>query len=171
MLASARRDPQRGCERVGHHSPQPVARWNLAQIPREQLAGLTAAIQSHDYLDRVVREIEELHRVVFHANERVDWSLVRRSAEQILITEIVGRHRGQIEGVFFALRAMENGGKSWEAAIRELAASMHSYYTTPLGIVMRQDLFGTDVVFITPDAYVWTDRLRGRQEAGQPETP
>lgn len=142
----------------------------MARISREQVADLTAAIQSHDYLDRIAREIEELHRVVFHANQRADWSLVRRSAEQILITEIVSRHRGQIDGVFFALRAMENGGKSWEAGIRELAASVHSYYTTPLGIVIRQDLFGADVVFITPDAYVWTDRLRGRQAAGRPET-
>ena len=57
---------------------------------------------------------------------------------------------------------MQDAGQNWEAALRELAAAIHSYFTTPLGMVMRQDLFGSDAVFITPDAHTWTAQLKGR---------
>lgn len=132
----------------------------MSRLTREQLEALSAAIRTQDCLERVVGEIEHLHRVVFHANQRANWDVVRRSAEQILVAEIVCRHRGQPDGVYFALRAMEDGGRTWDAAIRELAASIHSYYTTPLGIVMRQDLFGPDVVFFTPDALESSAQLK-----------
>jgi hypothetical protein len=138
----------------------------LTQIAQEQMNGLTAAIEAHDFLRRVRDGVEHQHRVVFHGNERADWSLVRRSADQILIAEIMNRHRGQIDGVYFALRKLENDGRTWDAAIQELAEQIHSYYTTPLGIVMRQNLFGSAVVFITPDALDWTDQLRRREAAG-----
>ncbi len=137
----------------------------MARIPRERFDDLTVAIRSQDYLRRVAHEIEELLRVVFHDNEHADWSLARQSAEQILIAEIVSRYHGQADGVYYALRAMEDGGKQWDVAIRDLAAAMHSYYTTPLGIVMRQDLFGDDTIFITPDAYTWAERSQGKQQA------
>jgi hypothetical protein len=134
----------------------------LSQLAREEIERLTAALQAHDYLARIVREIERSHRVVFHDNKRVDWDLVRRSAEQILIAELVCRYQGRAEGVYFALRALEDGGQKWDAALRGLAAAIHSYFTTPLGMVMRQDLFGSDAVFITPDAHTWTAQLKGR---------
>lgn len=128
----------------------------MAQIAQDELDRLTNAIRTHDHLRRMVAEVERLHRVVFHGNERADWSLVGRSAEQILIAEIVHRHRGNTEGIFFALRSLEDGGKTWDEAVGTLASAMHSYYTTPLGVVMRHELFGADAVFFTPDAYEWT---------------
>jgi hypothetical protein len=134
----------------------------LPRLERDQIRILTAALYSEECVERVLREIEQLHRVVFHANERVDWDLVRRSAEQILIAEIASRHGGDPLGIFLRLRALEDSGKSWDAAIHELAVQIHSYFTTPLGIVMRQDMFGDEVVFITPDAYEWTAKNRGR---------
>jgi hypothetical protein len=129
----------------------------------DEIERLTQACGAHDYLGRILGEIEALQRIVFHANQRADWSRVRRSAQQILMAEIVYRYQGHPEKVYFALRALEDGGQSWPVAIRELAAAMHSYFTTPLGLVMRQELFGEEVVFITPDAYDWTAQLQGRE--------
>ncbi len=123
---------------------------------------LLAALRGDGDLTRVVDEIERLHRVVFHGNRRADWSLVRQSAEQILIAEIVSRHQGHVDGAHAALRNLQAQGQDPTAALRTLAANVHSYYTTPLGIVMRQDLFGDDVVFLTPDALGWTSQVRGR---------
>ncbi len=143
----------------------------MAQLSTDEIEQLTRAIHAHDYLARLVSEIEELHRVVFHANPHADWSLVRRSAEQIVIAEIIYRHRGQPEEIHQVLRAMEGSGQTWEAAIGELAAGIHSYYTTPLGLVMRQDLFGPAAVFITPDAYEWTAQLKGRESPAKEGTP
>lgn len=134
----------------------------MAQLSREQIETVLAAIGTNDYLCRVRDEIEQMLRVVFHANARADWDLTRRSAEQMLVAEIVSRYQGDYQRVFFALRAQEDGGQTWNAAIRELAAGIHSYFTTPLGMVMRQDLFGKEAVFITPDAYDWAAQLRGR---------
>ncbi len=135
----------------------------MARLTREQVEALTAAIGAHDHLRRVAGEIEHLHRVVFHANARVDWALVRRSAEQILIAEMVSRHGGHPDGIFYQLRNLEDQGRSWDEAVREVAAAIHSYFTTPLGLILRQDLFGDEAVFITPDAYEWTSYLRHRQ--------
>lgn len=139
----------------------------MSQLAREEIERLTAAVRTHDHLRRIVDEIEHLHRVVFHDNARADWGLVRRSAEQILIAELVGRYQGQPDGVFFALRALEDSGRTWDAALAELAAAMHSYYTTPLGMVLRQDMFGDDAVFITPDAYEWAAALRAQRRGGK----
>lgn len=132
----------------------------MAHVPREQIRSLTAALDAQDHLRRVADEIEQKHRVVFHASERADWSLVRRSAEQILIAEILNRHDGQPDGIYYALRKLEDAGQSWDAAVRELAATIHSYYTTPLGIVLRQDLFGPEAIFFTPDAREWTAGMK-----------
>lgn len=125
----------------------------MPTIAREQVRTLIEAIHTHDFLRRILEALEQLHRLVFHANERADWSLVRQSAEQILVAEIVTRHKGEIDGIYHTLRTMEAGGKPWSVALNELAGAMHSYFTTPLGIVMRRDLFSDDTVFITPDAY------------------
>ncbi len=132
----------------------------MARLPEHEIKRLTAAIQEHDYLRRVVEEIERLHRVVFHGNTRADWRLARPSAEQILIAEIVVRHCGQIDGVYFALRKLEDAGQSWDDAVRGLSVGVHSYFTTPLGIIMRQDMFGSGAVFITPDALDWVQSQR-----------
>jgi len=137
----------------------------LPKIDRQQYESLLAALQTHEFLRRMVDTLEHYHRLVFHANENVDWNLVRRSAEQILIAEIVTRHKGNFDGIYFALRAMENGGKPWNVAVQDLAGTIHSYFTTPLGIVMRKDLFGDDAVFITPEAYDWIRRHVGASGA------
>ncbi|MFH1747656.1 MAG: hypothetical protein ABIG44_11490 [Planctomycetota bacterium] len=127
----------------------------MPTVASEQVEQLTAAIQSHDFLRRLLESLEQLHRLVFHADESIDWSLVHHSAEQILIAEIVSRHDGDIDGIYHALRTFEGQGRPWGGAIQELASNMHSYFTTPLGIVMRNDLFGDDAVFISPEAHDW----------------
>lgn len=132
----------------------------MASVSPERLAQLSAAIQAHDFLDRVVREIERLQRVVFHETPDADWRNARRSAEQILIAEIVTRYGGNIDGVYFALRKAEQEGKQWSEAIRDLAAYLHSYYTTPLGIVMRRNLFGESAAFLSPQALAWVSKER-----------
>ena len=141
----------------------------MGRLANDQIDALLAAIRTRDELRRMRDEIEQMLRVVFHANERAQWELARRAAEQILVSEIVCRYQGDPGRVFFTLRGMEHGGQTWDSAIRELAAAIHSYYTTPLGLVMRQDLFGSDVVFITPDAYAWTAQQRGKPPAGAAE--
>lgn len=142
----------------------------MPRIPREQLSRLLTAVQSHDHLRRLVEAIEQYHRLVFHAYADADWNLVRRSAEQILIAEIVIRHGGNIDGVYQALRALENSGRPWSVAINELAGRIHSYYTTPLGLVMRKDLFGDEAVFFIPEAGEWARRQEpaGTAEQNQP---
>lgn len=142
----------------------------MSQLAPEQIEALTAAVRSRDYLQRMVSQIEQLHRIVFHADPRVNWQLVHRSAEQILIAEIVFRYQGGIEGLDSTLRDLAEGGETWDSAIRQVSAAMHSYFTTPLGIVMRQDLFGDDAVFITPNAHEWTAQVWGRTPSGQTET-
>jgi hypothetical protein len=138
----------------------------VPQLAPHELERLLGAIRGQDHLCRLVDEIERLHRVVFHANERADWGLVRASAEQILVAHIMIQRQGDIEGVFFALRALEDAGKNWDAALAEVAAATHSYFTTPLGVVMRQDLFGRAAVFITPDAHEWVQSLRAPGASG-----
>jgi len=143
----------------------------LPPLAHEQLEALSAAIRSRPDLQAIQAEIERLHQVVFHADRHADWALVQRSAHQILISEIVYRYGGSVEGLSANLRSIEQAGKPRAAAVRELAAAIHSYYTTPLGMVMRQDLFGPHTVFITPDAYEWTAQLRGRGQASQGGQP
>ena len=50
---------------------------------------------------------------------------------------------------------MEQAGLRWPDAIRELAARVQSYYTTPLGIGLRANLLGDDAVFLSPEALEW----------------
>lgn len=137
----------------------------MSRLSAEQIDGLLGAIRSDDCLQRVVAEVERLHTVVFHDHAQANWELTRQSAEQIVMAEIMCRHQGDPRGIYFALRALEDAGRSWDAAIAELAASIHSYYTTPLGIVIRRDLFGPGAVFFAPDAYEWLT------VAGGPPTP
>jgi hypothetical protein len=143
----------------------------VSRIAPEQVAALTQAIYAQDCLRRLAGALEELHRIVFHDQEDADWTLVRRSVEQILIAEIVSRHGGNPDAPYFALRALENAGKSWNVAIRDLAAAIHSYYTTPLGVVLRQDLFGDQAAFIVPDAHEWTERLRAAPATQEHQAP
>ena len=123
----------------------------MPRISDEQHAQLRQAILDHAFLHRILRHIEHLHRVVFHA-EDLDWQFVRASAEEILIADVVTRHQGSIDGVYFALRKNEDNGHSWEYAINEYAAYTHNYYTMPLGVVLRRDLFGEAGHFVTPAA-------------------
>jgi hypothetical protein len=135
----------------------------MARLAADTLESLRRALQERDYLRDLLGEIEQLHRVVFHGEETVDWGRVRRSAEQILIAEIVHRHHGNPDGVLRQLQDMERGGKPWRAALRDLAATTHSYYTTPLGLVMRKDLFGPEAVFISFMADEWIRGTAGLQ--------
>ena len=127
----------------------------MDQADPELVKRLSAAISSHDFLHRVVRAIEHSQMVVFHGSPRADWKKARGSAEHILITEIITRYQADIDGVYLALRKMEQNGLSWPDAIREFAARVQSYYTTPLGIVMRANLLGDDAVFLSPEALEW----------------
>ncbi|HUN80066.1 MAG TPA: hypothetical protein VMV81_01005 [Phycisphaerae bacterium] len=133
----------------------------MAQISHEKRRSIAEAIATHDFLHRVQRQIENLHRVVFHeATLHLDKQYIRKSAEEILIAEIVSRHQGNIDGIYFHLRNLEDSGRSWAQAIAEYSAYIHNYYTTPLGVVLRRDLFGEDSHFVTPAA--------GRYAAYQP---
>lgn len=133
----------------------------MSRIQAETFEHLQSAIRSHDYLSRLATEIEHLHEAVFHANPSVDWSRNRPAAEQIVMAEIVLRHRGNPEGIYFALRSAEQAGKSWDAALRDLAAHIHAYYTTPLGLMLRRDLFGERAVFLSPEANELMAQVRG----------
>lgn len=123
----------------------------MSRISDEQRARLQAAILDHEFLHRVLRHIESLQRIVFHA-EGLDWHYVRAAAAEILIADIITRYQGNIDGVYFALRKIEESGKSWQQAVTEYATYTHNYYTMPLGVVLRKDLFGEDSHFITPAA-------------------
>jgi hypothetical protein len=144
----------------------------VARIAREEQDRLLSTIRATDYLQRIAAEIERLHRVVFHDHAQANWDLVRRSAEQILIAELVNRYQGDPARLHAALCRLEQTGRSWDAAIANLAAAIHSYYTTPLGLLMRQDLFGDDAVFFIADAHEWTAHLRPapppRERKGKP---
>jgi hypothetical protein len=125
----------------------------MPRISHDQRERLCRSIHSHDFLHRILRQIEHLHRVVFHQQvAQLDWQFIRKSAEEILIADLISRHEGSIDGVYFHLRKLEDSGRRWEQAIAEYAAYIHNYYTTPLGVVMRRDLFGEDSHFVTPAA-------------------
>jgi hypothetical protein len=135
-------------------------------ISDEQLRDLSLAVESHDFLARVRFEIEALQKVVFHDLEGADWNVNRVVAEQILIAEIVLHHTGELDGVYHALRQRERQGQPWALAIRDVAASIQSYFTTPLGLKARQELFGPLAAFLTPEAPEWlTARSRPAEEA------
>lgn len=136
----------------------------MAQLAGQQLEALLAAVRTQDHLRRLAEEIEQLHHIVFHDKERVDWHRARQSAEQIVVAEMALRHQGHPDGLYFALRTIEDRGRTWAAAVHELAAALHSYYTTPLGVVMRQGLFAADAAFILPDADEWTDQVLGQPD-------
>lgn len=139
----------------------------MPQIATQQIDELASAIAAQAPLTALREELVRLHRVVFHSYPHASAAQIQRSAEQILITEILSRHHGRPEGLADTLRAKQHSGTPYDAAIRELARAIHSYYTTPLGIVMRQDLFGDRAVFITPDAHDWTERQRGHSAEDQ----
>lgn len=132
-------------------SDGPIQSINMALISREKVASLRQAIADHDFLHRILRKIEHLLRVVFHAH-KIEWQYVRAAAEEILIADIMTRYGGQIDGVYYALRKREESGHSWEQAITDYATYCHNYFTTPLGVVIRLDLYGDDAHFITTAA-------------------
>lgn len=111
----------------------------MYQITPEKYEQIRKAIYDHDYLHRILRRIEQLHRIVFHDDES-NWKQLRTMAEDILIADMVTRHHGGIDGVFFKLREIENSGRDWKSAIDEYAAYIHNYYTTPLGRILRNDV-------------------------------
>lgn len=125
----------------------------MSRITEIERKRMQTAILEHDFLHRILRQVERLHRVVFHTQTRhLDRQFIRASAEEILIADLVNRHGGNFDSVYFALRKAEDSGRSWDQAISEYAAYAHNYYTTPLGVIMRRDLFGDDCHFVTPAA-------------------
>src|SRR5262245_51686607 len=102
----------------------------LMLVSKEKREQIRQAIHSHDFLHRIMRQVEHLHRVVFHQRVKgLDLHFIRASAEEILIADILTRHEGNIDGVYFALRKVEDGGRSWQHAISEYSAYIHNYYT------------------------------------------
>ena len=135
----------------------------MARISDEQRAKLTAAIHDHEFLHRILRKIEQQLRVVFHAHD-IEWNFVRAAAEEILMADIITRQNGNIDGVYFNLRQAEDGGSPWEKAVADYASYAHNYFTTPLGVVIRKDLFGENCHFITTaagrDSILYQRRLK-----------
>lgn len=142
----------------------------MALIPREKVAALRQAIADHDFLHRILRKIEHLLRVVFHAH-KIEWQYVRAAAEEILIADIMTRYGGQIDGVYYALRKREESGHTWEQAITDYATYCHNYFTTPLGIVIRLDYFGDDAHFISPAAGKRSILVQTADREAQATTP
>lgn len=138
----------------------------MIKPPDEQILRLRAAIREHDFLHRIRRTIEQLLKVVFRA-DAADSLDVRAAAEEILMTDILTRHHGNIDGVYFSLRKAEEAGHNWEQAIADYAAYAHNYFTTPLGVVLRRDIFGDDCHFITPAAGRY---LSAAQRSTQPSS-
>lgn len=130
----------------------------MPKLTPAEIDHFVALVGEHDYLRRLLGEVERLQQAVFHANPTADWNNVRKSSEQILIAEIVLRHNRHHDAIFYALRHAEDGGKPWDAAIRDMASHIHAYYTTPLGLLMRRELFGENTVFVSPDAIRWMQR-------------
>jgi hypothetical protein len=135
-------------------------------IATERLEELRTAVYAHDYLQQLLGEIEALHRIVFHHLEAADWTLVRTSAEQIVVAELYLRFRGDVTGVREALKRREQRGANPREAVSDYAAAMHAYFTTPMGIAARRDLFGADAVFITPLALDWSAATKPTALAG-----
>jgi len=126
---------------------------DVSLVSAAQREQLRQDLATHDFLHRILRQIEQLHRIVFHDQAKtLDWKHVRASAEEILMGDILTRHGGNIDGVYYALRRSEEAGKTWRQAITDYATYVHNYYTTPLGVLILRDLFGEDCHFITPAA-------------------
>ncbi len=152
----------------------------MARLSEDEIARLRHAVQTYDVLRRVVRQIETLHRLVFHRYE-LDATKFRAAAEEILMADVEMRHRGNFDGVYFALRAAEDAGKKWDQAVADYAASSHAYYTTPLGLLIRRDLFGDAASFVSPQAMQLATAFQagrslaspsaGGSHAGSPGTP
>ena len=123
----------------------------MARISPENHERLRKGIYDHAFLHRILRRIEYLHRVVFHARD-LDWRYVRAAAEEILIADVLTRHGGCFDGVYFHLRRSEDAGHEWQSAINDYAAYAHNCFTTPLGVVVRKDFFGEACHFVTPEA-------------------
>ncbi len=140
----------------------------MSQLADEVSDRLRQAVRTHEHLRRIVRELEKLHRLVFHGLA-ADGARLRASAEEILIADIVMRHRGNVDGVYFGLRTAEETGRTWDQAVAEYAASIHAYYTTPLGMLIRRDLFGESAQFITPDAQRFLGAVSTRPSGTAPQ--
>ncbi|MCK6457850.1 MAG: hypothetical protein L6Q92_15130 [Phycisphaerae bacterium] len=121
----------------------------MARLPEAEVERLRSIVRTHDFLHRIARVVERLHRLVFHAHT-LDVQRMRSSAEEIVIADLMLRHRGNCDGVYHALREAEARGKTWAKAIDDYAGAIHAYYTTPLGILIRRDLFGDSAHFISP---------------------
>ncbi len=126
------------------------------RLSQTQVDSLRAAIVGMDFGRQVVAAVENLHRSTLADFPEADLSRAAASAEQIVIAEIVLHYRGQIEGLYLALRREERGQGGRPAAVQTLATRLHVYFTAPLGVVLRKVLFADDAVFVLPQAHEWT---------------
>ena len=133
------------------------------KISAEKLERIAAQIRSAGRLREVCAEIEQLQKVVFHNLESADWSRSGRVAEQILIADILTRQQGEPGRIEQDLKNREQKTGSPQRAVQECASYIHSYFTTPLGIMMRRELFGDAATFLAPEALEW---IEGRETPG-----
>ncbi len=126
------------------------------RLSQTQVDSLRAAVVGMDFARQVVAAVEGLHRLALADCPGADLSRAAASAEQIVIAEIVLHYRGQIEGLYLALRREEGERGGRPAAVQALATRLHVYYTAPLGVVLRKVLFADDAVFVLPEAHDWT---------------
>lgn len=136
-------------------------------LPADQLAQLTDTLRADGLCQELLRDIERLHRVVFHSSATADWSRAGKSAEQIILADVAMRHDGDLQKLHAEYAQNQQAGRSNDEARQTIAARLHSYYTTPLGITIRRDLFGDDAVFFVPEAAEW---LSGGSAADRPQT-
>ncbi|MFO0972003.1 MAG: hypothetical protein U1A27_00995 [Phycisphaerae bacterium] len=141
----------------------------MAQLLKDEILRLREAVRTHEFLRRIVREVERLLRLVFHRHE-LDVMRTRASAEDIVIVDIAMRHRGNFDGIYHALRAAEDAGRSWDQALAEYAGNIHAYYTTPLGLIIRRDVLGAAATFATPTIEQFT-RAFGDRPGGAATGP
>ncbi|MBN2447841.1 MAG: hypothetical protein JXO22_14005 [Phycisphaerae bacterium] len=134
-----------------------------AVITQEQYDELSHAIDDVPMLREVRDEIVQAQKVVFHDLKGADWTRSEAVARQIMIADLSTRHHGDVHRMEEELRQCEQRCGSHATALQQTASYIHSYFTTPLGIMMRCELFGDGAVFLSPEALKWIeDRAEAR---------
>lgn len=115
----------------------------MAAITSQEYARLRQAILQHDFLHRILRRIEQLHRLAIHNKSNApNWKELRTNAEDILIADIATRFGGDIDEVYFSLRRAEQSGRSWQHAIADHGSYVHNCYSTPAGLALCRQTVG-----------------------------
>ncbi len=110
-------------------------------VSKERQQAWTSEVAHEPRLDSLCRVIAEQQRAVFHrADHQADQERV--VAEQILLAEVQTAHAGDPNALIFLLDRRIQQGAPEVQVIQEFAQRLHSYYTTPLGVAVRKELFG-----------------------------